>query len=121
MEIKPFHLAEVKWPRPAPAEHNCLSTRFIDHPIAFEPARNGDRFALRRIGRNQFWIWPRAEPLRASDRVGRDELDDAQTIPAIGHERKLRRAHAPNLDRARVVERATRVEHLIEPRSLRIF
>ena len=111
----------MKWTRAAPAKDNRLSAGFIDHPIAFETARNADRFAFARISRDQFRIRSRAESLRAGDGIGRNQLDDAQSIFAIGDERELRGVDAPDLHRARVIERAAGVEHLIEARALRIF
>ena len=115
------HLGEMKWTRAAPAEDDRLSAGFIHHAIAIESARNGDRFAVRRIGRDQSRIRSRTEALRAGDGVGRNQLHDAQAVLAVGDERKLRRVDAADLHRARVVERAAGVEHLVEARSLRIF
>ena len=118
---KTIHLVEMKWTRAAPAKDDGLSASFIDDAIAFQAARNANRFAFGRICRDQFRIRPRAESLRAGNGVGRNQLDDAQSIFAIGDERELRGVDATDLHRARVIERAARVEHLIESRSLRIF
>ena len=119
--IKTLHLIEMKRPRAAPAKDNGLPASFIDHPIALQAARDADRFAFGRIGRDQFRIWPRTESLRARNGVGRNQLDHSQSIFAIGDERELRGVHTADLHRARVVQRAARVEHLIESRALRIF
>ena len=111
----------MKWSGAAPAEDNGLSARFIHHSVALESARNANRFAFARIGRDQSRIWPRTESLRAGHRVGRNQLDHAQSIFAVGDKRKLGGVDAADLHRARVVERAAGVKHLVEPRALRIF
>ncbi len=121
VQIKPFHFVQVKWSRTAPAEHNGLSAGFIHHPVAVESARNGDRFTLGRIGRNQFRVRPRTESLRTRNGIGRDQLNHAQTVSSISDESELRRVHASDLDCARVVEQSAGIEHLVEPRSFRIF
>src|SRR5437870_13080513 len=105
----------------ASSEDDSLSARFINHSIALESARNAIRFAFCLECRDQFRIWLRAEPLRARNRVGRNQLDNAQSIFAVGDERKLGGVDAADLHRARVIECAAGVKHLIEPWSFRIF
>src|ERR1700704_1573543 len=119
--IETLHFIEMKWPRPAPAEDHGLAAGLIDDAIALEPARDTDRLAFRVIGRDQFRIWPWTKSLRARDCVRRNQLHHAQSILPISNERELRCTHTSDLDRARVVHRATRVEHLIETRRFWIF
>ena len=83
------HLREMKGPRPPPAEDHSLPASFINHPIAFQTARDTDRFPFHRISCNQTRIRSRTEASRARDRVGRDELDNAKSVFAIGDEGKL--------------------------------
>ena len=75
--IETFHLIEMKWTRAAPAKHDCLAAGFIDDAVAFQAARNANRFALCVISRDQSRIRPRAESLGAWNCVGRNQLNDA--------------------------------------------
>src|SRR5436309_15513104 len=96
----------MKRARTAPAEDYGLSAGFIDDAIAFEAARDANRFAFCRISRDQFRIRSRTESLRAGNCVRRNQLHNAQSVSSVSNERELRRAHAADLHRARVVQRA---------------
>src|SRR4029077_10348225 len=87
--IEALHFVQMKRARTAAAENNRLPAGFVDHAIALQSARNANRFALRRISRDQFRIWSRTESLRAGNRVRRNQLHDSQSILPVGHEREL--------------------------------
>jgi len=59
--------------------------------------------------------------LRAWNGIGRNQLNDAQSIFSIGYERKLRCVHATDLYRACVVQGAPGIEHLVDERPLWIL
>ena len=59
--------------------------------------------------------------MRAGNGIGRNQLNDAQSIFAVRDERELRRINATDLHRPRIVQRAARIEHLIDERPPRIF
>src|SRR5262249_36608789 len=55
--IKPFHLIEMKWTRASPPEYHRLPTGFVDNTIAFQAARNANRFTFGVISSDQSRIW----------------------------------------------------------------
>src|SRR5215472_6438168 len=111
----------MKWARAAPPEYHRLPTGFIDNTIAFQTARNADRFTFGVISCDQSRIWPRTESLCARNGVWGNELNHAQSISTIGHERKLRCVHATDLNCTGVVQRTTCIEHLVDEWSLWIL
>src|ERR1700732_2744446 len=101
----------MKRTRTAAAEDDRLSAGLIDNSIALQSSRNANRCTFGVMRRDQLRIRSRTESLRTRHGVRRNQLDDAQPVLAVGDERELRRADASDLNRARIVERAIRIEH----------
>src|SRR5687768_6312366 len=73
------------------------------------------------VSGDEFGIGPRAEAHVAWHRVGRNELENAQSVLSVRDERKHRGVHRTNLNCARIIQCAVRVEHLNELRLLGIL
>ena len=111
----------MKWTRAAPAKYDRLAACFIHDPVAFQTARHANRLAFHVISCNQRRIRSRTEPLRTRYRVGRNKLNHAQSVFAIGYERELRCVHTADLYCTCVVQGAARIKHLVNERPLWIL
>src|SRR5262249_48458727 len=112
-EVHPLHLGPVERTGAPPAEHRQLVPRLVDRAVAVEALGDGQRRALGLIGGDQPRRRPRAEAGVARVVARREELEDAETVLAVGDVGEGAGVGHADLDVPGVVELAVGGEGLV--------
>ena len=96
MLIEALHFSAIEGTGAAAAEDGELVAGFVDGAVAVDAFGNGERGAASAGGGDQFWRGARAEAGEVRGIVpGRNDLQDAQAVFAVGDEcERAARDHA---------------------------
>src|SRR5437870_8011936 len=86
--IQPLHFIQPERARAAAAEDCELIAAFVDGAVAIQTLRECDRFALRLISCDQLGLWRRTESPEAFRAVRSRQLQDPQSVFAVGYVRE---------------------------------